>query len=77
LHEIQSIMKSREEGHIPCPEVRDILQNNILKNRQHLQELVALQKRMEDALILWSNMPDSEPDKQSICPLIESVISPD
>jgi DNA-binding transcriptional MerR regulator len=76
LHEIQRIMESRNEGHSPCPDVRAILQNRIVENRQHLKELMALQDRMEKALLQWADMPDGEADDQSVCPLIESVISP-
>ncbi len=77
LNEIQRIMQSREEGHIPCPDVRNILQNRIVENRQHLKELIALQDRMEKALLQWADMPDATQNEQSVCPLIESVISPD
>lgn len=76
LHEIQEIMKSRDEGHSPCPRVREILQKRIIENRQHLQELLALQKRMEKALQQWNDIPDRKPNEKSVCPLIESVITP-
>ena len=77
LHEIQRIMQSREEGHVPCHDVRKILQNRIEENRQHLKDLMALQNRMEEALFQWADMPDATPDDTSVCPLIESVISPE
>jgi DNA-binding transcriptional MerR regulator len=77
LHEIQEIMQDREAGHSPCQRVRAILQNRIVENRKHLQELMALQERMEKALLDWADMPDAEPESQTVCPLIESVISPE
>jgi len=77
LHEIQEIMQDRDKGQSPCPRVREILQRRIVENRLHLQELMALQNRMETALEKWSEMPDGIPDSHSVCHLIESVISPD
>ncbi len=77
LHEIQRIMQSREEGQSPCSDVRKILQNRIVENRQHLNELMALQNRMEKALLDWADKPDGAIEKGSVCPLIESVITPD
>jgi len=77
LHDIQTIMQSRYRGDSPCPNVRTILQNRIVENRQHLQELMALQDRMEKALLQWADMPDGKAgDDSSVCPLIESVIHP-
>ena len=76
LHEIQRIMQSREEGQSPCSDVRKILQNRIVENRLHLKELMALQDRMEKALLDWADIPDGAIDEGSVCPLIESVISP-
>jgi len=77
LHEIQEIMTDRNEGHSPCPRVREILQRRIVENRQNLKELLALQDRMEKALLDWSDMPDGVPDCDSVCHLIESVIVDD
>ena len=45
------------------------------ENRQRLDELLALQVRMEQALKKWGDMPDGVPDGHSVCHLIESVIS--
>ncbi len=77
LHEIQDIMQDRNEGHSPCPRVREILQRRIKENRRQLQELKALQDRMEKALLQWSDMPDGVPDGNSVCHLIESVAAAD
>ena len=76
LHDIQNIMQSHHRGDSPCPNVRAILQNRIIENRQYLQELIALQDRMEKALLQWEDMPDGNADDTSVCPLIESVINP-
>ena len=57
----------------PCPRVREILMTRIKENRSHLEELMALQSRMEQALEQWKKMPDGVPDGHSVCHLIESV----
>ena len=77
LHDIQTIMQSRHQGNSPCPNVRAILQNRIVENRQHLSELMALQDRMEKALLQWADMPDGKAEDAAVCPLIESVINPE
>lgn len=77
LHEIQQIMHVKQEGHSPCPKVREILQTRIKENRRNLEELIELQQRMEKALEQWSTMPDGSTDGDVVCPLIESIISPD
>ncbi|HFD88204.1 MAG TPA: MerR family transcriptional regulator [Gammaproteobacteria bacterium] len=73
LHEIKNIMQDKDQGNSPCPRVREILQHRIVDNRLHLQELMALQERMEHALLQWADMPDGEPDGHSVCHLIESI----
>ena len=76
LKEIKQIMHDADDAVSPCPRVRDILQRRIVENRQHLDELMALQVRMEQALVQWEHMPDGVPDGTSVCHLIESVMVP-
>lgn len=73
LKEIRQIIEESESGHSPCPIVREIIQSRIQENRRKLQELQALQDRMENALKHWNDMPDGVPDGHCICHLIESV----
>ncbi|MEA2079461.1 MAG: MerR family transcriptional regulator [Pseudomonadota bacterium] len=72
LNEIREIMHDSEQGKSPCPRVREILLQRIDENRQQLEELMALQTRMEQALEQWAAMPDGVPDGISVCHLIES-----
>lgn len=74
LRDIQTIFDHSSEGRSPCPEVRDIIRQRIDDNKSRLAELNALQQRMDDALEKWKSMPDSEPDGEAICHLIESVV---
>ena len=72
LNEITEIMQEADRGQSPCPRVREILQRHIVENRRRLEELMALQSRMEQALRDWSERPDGTPDGHSLCHLIES-----
>lgn len=73
LKEIKEIMHDVDDNTSPCPRVREILMKRITENRQHLDELMTLQIRMEHALGHWKKMPDGVPDGHSVCHLIESV----
>jgi len=72
LNDITKIMHDADEGHSPCPRVRQILQRHIVENRRRLEELMSLQTRMEQALLEWADKPNGEPDGHSVCHLIES-----
>ena len=73
LNEVKEIMHDADKGQSPCPRVRKILQQRIAENRRQLDELIALQARMEQALVDWSGKPDGVPDGHSVCHLIESI----
>ena len=73
LAEIAEILRVSSKGKSPCPKVREIIQRRIKENRNELEELTALQARMENALAQWKTMPDGIPDGDSICHLIESA----
>lgn len=74
LNEIKNIMHDVDDHTSPCPRVREILLKRISENRKNLDELVALQVRMERALVIWETMPDGVPDGSSVCHLIESIV---
>lgn len=73
LNEIRQILTHADNGESPCSDVRGILEHRIDENRVKIEEMQALQRRMEQTLERWSKMPDSAPDSNSICRLIESV----
>lgn len=72
LKEIREILMHSETGGSPCPGVRDILRQRVQQNRKQLDAMMALQRRMEQALAQWQAMPDGVPNGDSICYLIES-----
>lgn len=75
LNEIKKILSHTTAGTSPCPMVREIIQSRIHENRQRLDDIVTLQKRMEMAIEQWKNLPDGIPDGDSVCVLIESFMN--
>lgn len=73
LDEIAQILGMSAHGRTPCPVVRDIVQRRIVETRARLAEMRALQQRLEQALALWADMPDGEPDGHAVCALIEAT----
>ncbi len=55
LDDIAQIFTDAEKKRSPCPRVREIIQRRMRENRQRLDELNALQARMEKAVqqCLW------------------------
>jgi DNA-binding transcriptional MerR regulator len=72
LKEIAEITQHAERGESPCGDVRRMIQHRIDENRQRIEAMQQLQRRMEHAVAQWQTMPDGEPDGDSICHLIES-----
>jgi MerR family Zn(II)-responsive transcriptional regulator of zntA len=73
LAEISEILTKSSDGISPSLQVREIIQHHIKENHSKLDNLNALQHRMEYALKKWEAMPDGMPDGLSVCRLIESV----
>ncbi len=76
LDEIAELLSTSERGGSPCPRAREILARRVEENRAALEEAMALQQRIEDALATWQELPDGAPQGDSICHLIESVVPP-
>lgn len=72
LKEIEEIISHSNDGKSPCPLVRRIIENRIEENRRRLDDMLALQARMEKAVKQWKDMPNGIPDGNSVCVLIES-----
>jgi len=77
LKEIKQIIMECEEGHDPCPMVREFLWRHIETNKKHLTECMSLQERMETAWEKWQAMPDNQTKFDEYCAMIESVVSTD
>ena len=74
LDDIQQIFSDANNAHSPCPRVRDVMRHRIDETRKTIKELTELCDRMEASMLQWENMPDSVPDGQSVCQLIESQV---
>lgn len=72
LAEIREIIRHSMMRVSPCPLVRSLIQQKVQSNRQKLDEMDALQRRMESAIAQWDSIQDGIPDSDSICRLIES-----
>ncbi|MBL1321755.1 MAG: MerR family transcriptional regulator [Methylophaga sp.] len=73
LHDIQIILNHSDKDESPCPLVRDLIEQRLIKNQERLSELNTLQHRMEQAIDKWQTMPDGTPDGDAICQLIEAI----
>jgi DNA-binding transcriptional MerR regulator len=76
LKEIKHIFEESQKGSSPCPLVRDLIQQRLKSNKEHLAQLIELQHHMEEALVKWRRMPNGVPDGDSICKLIEAIDTP-
>ena len=73
LSDIRKILHDADAGRSPCREVRQIIAQRARDNRKRLQELNALQSRIEVAVEMWETMPDQPPSPESLCHLIDAV----
>ena len=71
IAEIKKIIHASINKNSPCLIVREIIENRVNKNKNHINEVIALQKRMESAMQHWKHLPDAIPTGDSICYLIE------
>ncbi|MCK5121913.1 MAG: MerR family transcriptional regulator [Methylococcales bacterium] len=73
LNEIELILVECQKGNSPCSLVRDLMGHRIKVNRVRMEELMALQIRMEQALNNWTSMSNGSPGGDCFCQLIESI----
>ncbi len=73
LDEIAEVLGMSDHGRTPCPVVREIVQRRIAETRERVAEMQALQARLEQALALWAEMPNGEPDVHATCALIDAT----
>ena len=71
LSAVKEIVDLAKSGKSPCPRVRELMEENIVTTERSYREMQALRRRMLDAVEAWADMPDSYPDGDTICGLIE------
>ena len=73
LSEIREILRRSRQGKTPCPLVRELIVRRLAENHERLNEIRALQQRMQRASEQWRHMPDQVPHGEAICALIDAV----
>ncbi len=73
LKEIKNILGNAEKGESPCPMVRGLLADKIKETEEEIKRLQAKLTIMKETQENWQNISDGQPNKDSVCPLIESV----
>jgi len=71
ISEIQEIIDMSRTGKSPCCKVRDMVIQHLDETAEKILELQQLHGHMKRATDAWVKMPDSTPDGNSICDLIE------
>ena len=71
VSEIEEIINLSKTGTSPCCRAREIIHKHIDETAQKINELEQLRACMERASATWDTMPDSMPDGDSVCDLIE------
>lgn len=72
LNEIEELMERARQGESICPDVRKLLRLRIEQSRSEIERLRHQLNYMEAALRRWEQTPDSPPNGEMLCPLIES-----
>lgn len=71
VSEIEEIINLSDKGTSPCCRAREIIHKHIDETAQKIDELSRLRACMQKASDTWKTMPDSVPDGDSVCDLIE------
>ena len=69
--EVQEIIAVSETGASPCCKVREMVFKHMEETLVKIEELQRLHNHMKNATERWETMPDSMPDGDSVCDLIE------
>ncbi|OGT54852.1 MAG: hypothetical protein A3E01_18620 [Gammaproteobacteria bacterium RIFCSPHIGHO2_12_FULL_63_22] len=73
LTEIEEILRRSHQRKSPCPLVREIMTRRLKETRDQLDQLLALQKRMAQAVAHWTRLPDAVPSGNDVCALIDAI----
>ena len=73
LSDIKKLIDISDSGQTPCPHARQIVASNLEILGASIRESLNLFQRMEKAVAVWQDMPDKQPDGETICSLIEGL----
>jgi DNA-binding transcriptional MerR regulator len=73
LSDIKKLIDISDNGQTPCPHAREIIASNLDLLGASIRESLNLFQRMERAAAIWQDMPDKEPNGETICSLIDGL----
>ncbi len=71
LEDIKTLIDIADHGEAPCAKAREIISENLDELGHSIEESLKLFRRMQQAIQKWNEMPDKEPDGETICTLID------
>lgn len=75
LTEIQEILNSHDRGQAVCSIVKNLLNTKISQLDTEIQKLMKSKQTLENHRDRWSAYPTDIPNSESVCTLIEELIS--
>ncbi len=73
LADVRSILHDADGGESACPKARALIEKRLAEHGERIQAMLALHRRMTEAIDVWKTMPDDTPNGHSLCHLIERV----
>lgn len=77
LADARAILHDADKGESACPKARALIEQRLAEHGERIQALMALHRRMTEAIEVWKTLPDDTPDGHSLCHLIERVTDTD
>jgi len=71
LTEISDVLHVHDQGHLPCGEVRQHLQEKVTALSQQIEALESLRTKLQKLLLDWQEHPSSDLAARVICPNIQ------
>lgn len=72
LQDIETIVKESQQGHSPCPIVRELMHKRLAEIEQKIAAMQATYNKMKHSLKHWQDLPDCVPTGNHVCHLIEN-----
>ena len=72
LQDIETIVKESQQGHSPCPIVRELMHKRLAEIEQKIAAMQATYQKMKHSLKHWQDLPNCVPTGNHVCHLIEN-----
>ncbi len=73
LADVARLLGEADVGRSPCSSVRELLERRLASLAAQRRALAREQARLEALRRRWRAEPDGQPDRQRLCPLLDSV----